>query len=56
MRFLLAGLLAMSGCAFQQKQVKVVKSDTEIRVLRLTLDEGDVIACDNNTCKVVTKQ
>ncbi len=49
------GLMAFSGCAFQQKQVKVIKSDTELRVLRLTIDDGDVITCDNVTCKVVPK-
>lgn len=53
---IIASFLMFGGCAMPTKQVKVVKSDTPIRVMQLSLDQGDIIACDNNTCKVVTKQ
>ncbi len=45
----------LSGCAMQTKQVRVLKSDTEIRIIRLSIEDGDVMACDNNTCRVVAK-
>jgi hypothetical protein len=47
--------LLFSGCAIRSREVKVIKSDTPIRVLRLQIEDGDVMTCDNNTCKVVTK-
>lgn len=52
---LVSTMYVLAGCAIPTRQVRVIKSDTEIRVLRLTIEDGDVMTCDNNTCKVATK-
>lgn len=51
----LVGLAALSGCVIPSRQVKVIKSETHISILRMNIEDGDVMVCDNNTCKVVPK-
>lgn len=43
----------MTGCAMPNRQVRVIKTNTEVQILRLSVDDGDVMVCDNSTCRMV---
>ncbi len=56
-KYLLAVLLALlAGCATPQpKQAKIIRSEGEITVKSIQLNDGDVIICDKNDCRVVSR-
>jgi hypothetical protein len=52
---LVSMMILTSGCVTPQKhrEIKLIKSNTEIYVKTLDIEKGDVIICDNEKCKVV---
>lgn len=46
--------LLLSGCVTpRQREIKVIRSKTEINVQTLEVNKGDVMICDNERCRVV---
>ena len=50
---LVVALVATTGCAMVERKLTVISTPANAEVRRIVVNEGDVLLCDKETCKVV---